>query len=237
MKPDKLKKLFKAKRIIALALSAAMLVTSVPQTAFAAEAETQAVETQEAETQAVAETVEAQNEAAQEAEPVSSTVQVEESTAAEDAVEPDVQGAKAQEANEQEAEAQEADNQAEGDNTPAEVTYTLENNLEGDDDAAEIMKKSYNGEQQFTEYGEVPSWEILSKIAIKKNGEEYSELSNHTEDFTFTWKKDGAKDEDLATAPVNAGAYQMTIAPVADGQFANAEPITIKGFTIEKRKS
>ena len=234
MKPDKLKKLFKAKRIIARALSAAMLVTSVPQTAFAAEAETQAVETQEAETQAVAETVEAQNEAAQEAEPVSSTVQVEESTAAEDAVEPDVQGAKAQEANEQEAEAQEADNQAEGDNTPAEVTYTLENNLEGDDDAAEIMKKSYNGEQQFTEYGEVPSWEILSKIAIKKNGEEYSELSNHTEDFTFTWKKDGAKDEDLATAPVNAGAYQMTIAPVADGQFANAEPITIKGFTIEK---
>lgn len=57
MIPGKLKKLLKAKRIIAFALSAAMLVTSVPETALAAEAvrtEAESAETESVETESTA---------------------------------------------------------------------------------------------------------------------------------------------------------------------------------------
>lgn len=256
MKLDKIKKLFKAKQIIALTLSAAMLVTSVPQTAYAAEAATEMVETEAAdETEAMIETEASETQETQTN--VEKTAAVAESTAEEDeqssipseTEEMQVTEATTQVATEEgqkqttepetvgEADAQEAENQAEGDTTPAEKTYTLEESFDSEEEKAEILKAvEYNGEKAFQDkYGNYPvKYDILRSIALKENGEEKGRLSDLYDSFTFKWQKDGAAETDAETQPINAGSYQLVIAPKADGQYANAKPLTIKGLTITK---
>lgn len=265
MKLDKIKKLFKAKQIIALTLSAAMLVTSVPQTAYAAEAATETVETEAAdETEAMIETEASETQETQTN--AEKTAAVAESTAEEDeqssipseTEEMQVTEATTQVATEEgqkqttepetvgEADAQEAENQAEGDTTPAEKTYTLEESFDSEEEKAEILKAvEYNGEKAFQDssYENAPiARSILQSIALKENGEEKGRLSYYDSDnggyyynsFTFKWQKDGAAETDAETQPINAGSYQLVIAPKADGQYANAKPLTIKGLTITK---
>lgn len=250
MKLDKIKKLFKAKQIIALTLSAAMLVTSVPQTAYAAEAATETVETEAMIETEASETQETQTNAEKTAAVAESTAEEDEqSSIPSETEEMQVTEATTQVATEEgqkqttepetvgEADAQEAENQAEGDTTPAEKTYTLEESFDSEEEKAEILKAvEYNGKKAFqNEYGNYPvKYDILRSIALKENGEEKGRLSDLYDSFTFKWQKDGAAETDAEIEPINAGSYQLVIAPKADGQYANAKPLTIKGLTITK---
>lgn len=238
MKLDKLKTLFKAKRILALALAAAMTVTSLPQTAYAAEAqapETEtAVEVQEEDEQPAENTEETDNSAEENKESVSLETETEENAssttqAAEMETTEATGTSEAQEVN-----VTEAANQAEGDNTPAEITYKLENKLEDD---AEIKTASYDGSSHFVD-GSGPAYGILSQIEVQGNGSFEGTLWNLSNGFTFKWQKEGtdsaAEDTDPALLPVNAGKYQLVITPKTDGTYANAGTLTITGFVVEQ---
>lgn len=234
MKPDKLKKFFKAKRIIALALAAAMVITSVPQTALAAEADM--VETEAAEMQTTAET-DTQQEDEQPAQSSASLENAEQEAAesktpevTETEVTETTQAAEAKTTEIQEADAKEAENQAEGNGTQTESAYTLE--IVGLD--AEMKTASYTGNQMFMErYEDTPSFEILDRIQLKENGNFIGYITQYRDEFTYKWQKDGAAEADPETAPINAGKYQLVIAAAADGTFAGTKPLTITGFEIK----
>ncbi len=231
MKPDKLKKFFKAKRIIALALAAAMVITSVPQTVLAAEADM--VETEAAETQTTAET-DTQQEDEQPAQSSASLENAEQEAA--ESKTPEVTETEVTETTQakatetQEADAKEAENQAEGDGTQTESAYTLE--IVGLD--AEMKTASYTGNQMFMErYEDTPSFEILDRIQLKENGNFIGYVTQYRDEFTYKWQKDGAAEADPEAAPINAGKYQLVIAAAADGTFAGMKPLTITGFEIK----
>ncbi len=231
MKPDKLKKFFKAKRIIALALAAAMVVTSVPQTALAAEADMIETEAAETETAAEADTQQEDEQPAQSSALSENAEQEAEESKTPEATETQVtETTQAKTTEAQEADAKEAENQAEGDGTQTESAYTLE--IVGLD--AEMKTASYTGNQMFMErYEDTPSFEILDRIQLKENGNFIGYVTQYRDEFTYKWQKDGAAEADPEAAPINAGKYQLVIAAAADGTFAGMKPLTITGFEIK----
>lgn len=247
MKPDKLKKLFKAKRIIALTLSAAMLVTSVPQTAFAAEAEPEVVETQ------VDETQETQTNAEE-------TVTVVETTAEADAQQEEEQTAqsssslevtesettKAQtEAEESKAETTVAETEiATADAGQEEIETIAEENAEGEKPAAEIkfdfdqtdnelggFKRKQNADsnaQIFTRkytrnnlFGGVVN-DVKDAIQIIIDNED--KTTSLSSQITYKYQKkaaDGNWADVEETVPTDAGSYRLVVS-VAETELCTA---------------
>ncbi len=244
---DELKKLFQAKRILAMILAAAMVVTSLPATAHATSAtdsapveEEQAnVESSVSETTQAAEpestiaetetTVDVSNEssAEEQSEEVESTVAAEEKT--EITTEPT-----SVEKEETTTEAEESSVVESSVNAETTPVYDIVFELDPVDDKIAI----YDGNEQFTGIGD--------KIKINKNGAFYATYNNRADadktdikDISLTWKN----SDDSAVAenkPIKAGAYKLTVKLGEVSQTADFEiqkaPVTVSDFKLKEVK-
>lgn len=244
---DELKKLFQAKRILAMILAAAMVVTSLPATAHATSAtdsapieEEQAnVESSVSETTQAAEpestiaetetTVDVSNEssAEEQSEEVESTVVAEEKT--EITTEPT-----SVEKEETTTEAEESSVVESSVNAETTPVYDIVFALDPVDDKIAI----YDGNEQFTGIGD--------KIKINKNGAFYATYNDRADadktdikDISLTWKN----SDDSAVAdnkPIKAGAYKLTVKLGEVSQTADFEiqkaPVTVLDFKLNKVK-
>lgn len=244
---DELKKLFQAKRILAMILAAAMVVTSLPATAHATSAtdsapieEEQAnVESSVSETTQAAEpestiaetetTVDVSNEssAEEQSEEVESTVVAEEKT--EITTEPT-----SVEKEETTTEAEESSVVESSVNAETTPVYDIVFELDPVDDKIAI----YDGNEQFTGIGD--------KIKINKNGAFYATYNNRADadktdikDISLTWKN----SDDSAVAdnkPIKAGAYKLTVKLGEVSQTADFEiqkaPVTVSDFKLKEVK-
>lgn len=244
---DELKKLFQAKRILAMILAAAMVVTSLPATAHATSAtdsapveEEQAnVESSVSETTQAAEpestiaetetTVDVSNEssAEEQSEEVESTVVAEEKT--EITTEPT-----SVEKEETTTEAEESSVVESSVNAETTPVYDIVFALDPVDDKIAV----YDGNEQFTGIGD--------KIKINKNGAFYATYNNRADadktdikDISLTWKN----SDDSAVAenkPIKAGAYKLTVKLGEVSQTADFEiqkaPVTVLDFKLNKVK-
>ena len=211
------KKLFQAKRILALMLAAVMVVTMIPTTAFAAEVTDVNLEQSSEEVVASEETTEVVEEATEETSEVTEESMTEETTTevVEEVVTTPVDEVPVM-----------ATDAAEGE---AALATVLSMDLEEEDKTA-----VYTGTEVFV------SLEAL-KNAVKVTVDE-EEVVPAAEDLTVAWKVAGADGAltDLpegTAAPVNAGTYKLTVQLAArDGMYKAAEIAGGVTFTITPAK-
>lgn len=222
------KKLFQAKRILAMILAVAMVVTMLPQTTYAATVTDSVLEQSgEAETSDVADTEESVDVADAEESSVAADAATEEESVVETTPAEETSVEETPAAEEGESVAVDA-----ADETTTKDVYEIVDEI-----GAQYKTAVYNGSSQFTE------WNVNSGIVIKKNGEDYTTLyyaSSYSDlaGITTKWQeeKDGQfVDMAESTYPTNAGNYKLVVElpkvdNVHDGATAEIS------FTITKSK-
>lgn len=219
------KKLFQAKRILAMMLAAVMVVTMLPTTANAASVNPTVTDSTQETTDA------------SEPETETGTVPEETTSVSETGTDAEIPAADGASADEGLTEGEETETPAADgaeDDTAAVNTYTIVDELD-----ASAKTAVYNGYGAF----DATDFSIAYDIKIQKNGYDYTTLYNANTisdlaNITTAWKvKKGDTYEQMADgeAPTNVGNYQLVITiPEVTGEGGNAKAEAAIDFTITK---